>query len=275
MDTQIVQAIWDRSGHLGDPYLGWIKRPSNTFTEARFDGKWHEQSPGQDYFFTPRRFLDARQNEYAVPSPVLYADLDNFRDSKDMLNKMWPHALWQTSEDNAQAVWFLSAAPSNSAWDTLNQRMTYFMKADKGGWHASKLLRVPGTLNYKYDPPQLGRVWSFQHEAAPYEAEALLEVLPPVHKPEDIRSPHPDLIEQSEWKAHLAKFWQQLPIWTRKDLLSERMQDRSTALVRAAHKMREAGVSREDVFHALWWVKWNKFRTDRHAPQYLWDSINF
>jgi len=36
----------------------------------------------------------------------------------------------------------------------VNHRITDGIGADKGGWGATKLLRVPGTLNYKYDPPQ-------------------------------------------------------------------------------------------------------------------------
>lgn len=279
MDTKIVQAIWDRNPGPGHPYLGFIDRSDNSFSERTFSSHklatFPDQPPGQDYFFTPRLFVNGRKNHFAMPTSILYADLDNWKALKPQLHKLWPHVMWLTSADNAQAVWFLDAVVEDeSAWADLNQRMTYFMGADKGGWHASKFLRVPGTLNHKYSPPHKGLTVSFQPKAAPYEAEALRDSLPPVKLSDNDRlEAVPTPIPQEEWKAHLAKLWPRLPLRVRSDLLLPDIKDRSNALVRAAHKMRESGISTEDQFHALWWTSWNKFRTDRHEPEYLWQII--
>ncbi len=153
--------------------------------------------------------------------------------------------------------------------------MTYFMGADKGGWHASKLLRVPGTHNYKYDPPQRGKVWAYTPKAGGYSAEALHDILPPLTNGHHKSGEAPTPIPREQWKSHLASIWKRLPLRTRTDLLAEGMPDRSVALVRASNKMRHVGVSPEDQFQALWWVAWNKFRTDRHRPDLLWEIVTY
>ena len=38
--------------------------------------------------------------------------------------------------------------------EAINHRITDRIGADSGGWALTKLLRVPGTLNFKYDPPE-------------------------------------------------------------------------------------------------------------------------
>jgi hypothetical protein len=284
MDTQIIEAIWSQNYlHGTQPYLALIDRErADLFTERQWkfypDLEKHIiEGPGQDLFFSPLLFKGERKNSNVAPPGVLYADLDNVWERLDQLHKLWPHVMWLTSDNNAQAVWFLDAPMADlNAWHDLNQRMTYFMGADKGGWHASKLLRVPGSLNWKYDPPQQGKVWSFQPKAAPYEAEALRDSLPPVksggfNRVEAVPTPIP----QAEWKSHLAKIWPRLPLRTRADLLAPGMHDRSEALVRASNKMRFAGISPEDQFHALWWTEWNKFRTDRHRPDLLWGIVTY
>lgn len=251
------------------------RRASDFFIEHR-NPTQVRQDPGKDVFFAPLAFEDRRTNEEARGFTILFADMDNVRQHKSQLDLFWPHILWMTSNENAQAVWFLrSEEPTLSAWSDLNQRMTYFMGADKGGWHASKLLRVPGSDNYKYDPPQTGAVVSFQPKAAPYEAEALREALPSLSKAPSSTSEAPVPFSKGEWKPHLAKIWSRLSLHTRADLLAPSMRDRSEALVRASNKMRHAGISPEDQFQALWWADWNKFRTDRHRPDMLWSIVNY
>lgn len=283
MDTQIVRAIWERSSAPDhSPYMGRLDRNNHdhysetrVFSETGLDSKVYK-TPGLDQFFTPLWFRGRRLNSNVAPPGVLFADLDNVKDLTDALHKMWPHVLWLTSDNNAQAVWFLDAPVADlDAWHDLNQRMTYFMGADKGGWHASKLLRVPGTHNYKYDPPQQGVVWSFQPKAEPYSAEALRASLPTLSNATRLSGEAPKPIAEHNWKPFLATIWDRLPLRTRTDLLADGMPDRSVALVRASNKMRMVGIPPEDQFQALWWVAWNKFRTDRNRPDLLWEIVTY
>ena len=281
MDTKILQEIWARTYTKGAfPFLALIDRQEGDFfleKEWRYYPNVENyliKVPGQDHFFSPLHFWGARKNENATGLTVLFADLDNWKNSKEQLHQIWPHALWLTSDMNAQAVWFLDAeVPEYSAWADLNQRMTYFMGADKGGWHGSKLLRIPGSSNFKYDPPQQGMAFSFQPKAAPYKAEALRAILPLVERHAVASMKHPDPKQRNEWKLFLASIWHKVPLQVKTDLLSPTIRDRSYSLVRAANKMLDAGIRPEDVFQALWWTEWNKFRTDRHDPGYLWQII--
>jgi hypothetical protein len=275
MDTEIISTIWHwTQAPQTMRWAGTIDRHHNDFFTEHRNPTRFEESPGKDMFFAPLAFENSRTNESARGLSVLFADLDQVWNLKNQLHKYWPHVLWLTSNHNAQAVWLLRSEEANiNAWSDLNQRMTYFMGADKGGWHASKLLRVPGSLNWKYDPPQKGITISFQPKAAPYEAEVLRAALPQMQvlRPKlELSCPNPILLEN--WKTHLAKIWKDVPLSTRSDLLAAGMKDRSAALVRASNKMHRAGISPEDQFHALYWVAWNKFQ---NRPEMLWSIVNY
>jgi hypothetical protein len=220
-------------------------------------------------------FKGDRKNQNVGPLSVLFADLDNYKDSGVPLRKLWPHAFWKTSEVNAQGVWFLSAPePDYDSWADLNQRLTYFLGADRGGWHGSKLLRVPESMNNKYDPPQKGKAGFCMLEAAPYEAEALRALLPSVERGSEYATPCPDTLTPEEWKPYLATVWHKLPLSVRSDLLTSKT-DRSKALVSLANKMLRAGLNETEVFHILWGTSFNKFRTPSERPHMLWKLINY
>jgi hypothetical protein len=45
--------------------------------------------------------------------------------------------------------------------EELNQRLTYALGSDVSGWDLTQVLRVPGTLNYKYTPaPRVRLLWN-------------------------------------------------------------------------------------------------------------------
>lgn len=95
-------------------------------------------------FEEPMRREDMAMTEYA-----LWADLD--RVDPSTIDDYPPTIAWETSPGSYQALWlaqrgdFLGASwPGNE-----NQRMTYHTGSDLGGWFTTKLLRVPGSSNFK------------------------------------------------------------------------------------------------------------------------------
>jgi hypothetical protein len=265
MNLEYLERTQERS--TGQPYYATIDRFNNDdFTELT---ELPDEAPGQDLFWTPLTFLGQRKNDKAMGLNILFADLDH-KDSK-LLHRVWPHLLWETSTGSTQAVWFLTHALPLDAWSDLNQRMTYFMKADKGGWHASKFLRIPGTLNYKKNPPDRGQPLSFQPDADEYVPEALLQSLPVVRRRDAELGDHPDRLEQLEWEDHIRKIWPKIDLGTRSNLMRTRQKDRSQAIIYTCNRLLNQGISTVDTFLALEGTNWNKFKDE---PSYLWKVVN-
>jgi len=74
------------------------------------------------------------------------------------LESLTPSIAWASSADRYQALWILDGDYDVNDVESLNRDMAYATGADKSGWDITQVLRVPGSANYKYDPPQEGRV---------------------------------------------------------------------------------------------------------------------
>jgi hypothetical protein len=84
-----------------------------------------------------------RKKRYAVPPALLYADIDG---AKVPNGKMAPTIVIESSPGRHVGIWVF---PEPLPDFTLNQRLTYWIGADKGGWDPTHVLRMPGTYNWK------------------------------------------------------------------------------------------------------------------------------
>lgn len=106
-------------------------------------------SDQRDVYFSPNVFSEKnRHNSNACASRLLYADLDEV-DPREL--KWAPTVWWETSKGRYQCIWVLEKYLPIKSHEQLNQRMTYFCHADKNGWDLSQVLRVPGTVNTKWE----------------------------------------------------------------------------------------------------------------------------
>jgi hypothetical protein len=169
--TQVIKAAWTM-------LPGWFY----FVCTRQSDGRWYELSIAhdglsdladlvhehcdKDLYWCPHPFSrPQRRKPCAVPPPLFWADLDR-TDPRKL--KIKPTIAWETSPRRYQALWALDAVPSEQERRAFN----HLMKADSGGWCLTKLLRVPGTRNYKYRGAPRGR---------------LLWCDGPVHKLTDVR----------------------------------------------------------------------------------------
>jgi len=53
---------------------------------------------------------------------------------------------WESSPGRFAAVWHIDQIMT----ENLNKSLSYSLGADKGGWDITQVLRIPGTMNYKY-----------------------------------------------------------------------------------------------------------------------------
>jgi hypothetical protein len=274
-NLEVLQAIWKQSKGLYY-FIGEIHRP-DLYVRGKFDdfcyrsddvptqGQTHEY----DLFFTPLLFTETtRKNEFVGSPGVLFADLDKALPSTIIP----PTMVWSTSPGNLQAVWFLTRPMQDvEAWAGLNQRLTYYQDADPGGWHASKLLRVPGSINWKRRA--FGNMISYKPNMR-YEPEMMNEFLPRLDKitvTED--SEHPPLMDPKEQEWLLRLHWKDMSLLGRNMITRQAVRDRSLHIVKTARELRAGGLSPEATFNLIWVAPWNKWRVDRHDPERLWKEI--
>lgn len=143
-------------------------------------GKWHEdpatarpvghmqlQTPDTDSYFTPNPTTGRKRgNEYVAALNCLFADFDarDFDDGKAAITthletlQRYPsviidsgggyHCYWLFEEP-----WMIDAPSYRTMARDAQARWVSFVGGDSGSKDIAHVLRVPGTLNHKYDPP--------------------------------------------------------------------------------------------------------------------------
>lgn len=218
-----------------------------------------------------------RSRDFAVPNNLVWADLD-FCDPSEI--EPPPQCRIRTSPQRWQGIWRLEEIIDPLHAQTLSKRIAYAYAdkgADKSGWDAEQLLRVPFTYNYKYDDgsqfvPEVELITSFEvllpvtlfEESTPEVAEERVEGEVPMPNIQDLPdvsnvyyskrnelrgTPFDDLFAnepKGEWSGQM---WQLLNICF------------------------EAGMDREEVFAIALQAKCNKYKRDGRPIKWLWREV--
>jgi hypothetical protein len=132
----------------------------------------------RDIYFCPNLFSGNRRTQSNfISSRWLYADLDEVDPAG--ITDVPPTLAWETSPGRWQALWLLNRSLSRQRFERLNKRLTYHLKADRGGWSSTKVLRVPGTVSTKYGKSRNKRFTvRLVHKGKKYRVEDLMRLLP-------------------------------------------------------------------------------------------------
>jgi hypothetical protein len=230
-----------------------------------------------DLYFAPCLFSDARRvRRNAVPGRWLYADLDEV-DPQTLPDTIIPTLAWETSPDRYQAMWLLDRALSPRSLEKLNQRLTYFTGADKGGWSLTKVLRIPGTVSTKYETPfQTHLVLNSKavypvHDVAALLKDVDLDLGLSAHSLE--RPAAQDLPDRALILKRRRKL---IPIRARQLLNTKtivRGDDRSARMWELENILLDAGLRPEEVLVLVRESAWNKYRSQRRELDMLWREI--
>jgi hypothetical protein len=269
MWMDIVYEIWSKSkgDWAGLPLLNRQTGTWEEYMEPLAPGasssllRW-VATQGIDYYFTPLRFTKAKRSNDTVGKPgVLFADLDRGRLCPEII----PTVAWYTSDGSRQAVWYLDK-PTDSypEWASVNKALTYYSDADRGGWMGSKVLRIPGSMNYKYDPPQPGTL--ICHD--PSRAYSLAEVGELVGAKPILESKSKEGLP--EWEDVR---WEDLPygVWFWANMSDSefskmgRKIDRSVTIWGLLKDLKRAGITMEQAFWILRDSPVNKWRNNYQA----------
>lgn len=178
-------------------------------------------------YFAPNLFkLPRRIKENVLPSKLLFSDLDRINPSSCGCR---PQVAWKSSSNRYAAIWVLKDSLAGEKFEELNRKVTYAVGADKSGWDSVQVLRLPGTLNFKYDPPQPSKImW---HENSRYYTPQQVLI-----KPETVRT-----LKQSS-----------VMVGTRSDMLW-----------RLECELKEQGLDDEQILEAVKKSEWNKYKGRR------------
>ena len=211
MDLDFLRTVWQAQqpdDSLHRMYLGHLGRGNNDQRyyddPVRFGHPIFPQNENYDLFFAPNLFTGQRKNENMAPSVWLYADLDEAE--YPALTPTW---YWETSPGNTQAMWKLNEPMDLEAHSRWNKALTTLTGADPGGWHASKLLRVPSSYNYKRGCPVSDAV----HVSVSYSISDLHDVLTPyitaLRAPKTEWEPRMPMLDKKGWEA---MYWDRLSL---------------------------------------------------------------
>jgi DNA repair protein RadA/Sms len=257
----LVDRIWkDQPGKYGciSTKSASGKWEDHFFPRSKFKDivKFFAENSDKDLYFCPHLFSDQyRQKKYAVLPKLLWSDLDE-ADPRDM--KIKPTFAIQSSPGRYVGIWRMTETVTES----LNRRLAYALGADVSGWDLTQVLRVPGTVNYKYDSlPKTKVLWSDGDEWTVDQIEAMV---PPE---EEL-----DSMEETDAAEVLKKHEKAIPHWCLRELRSQRKPPegkRSEMLWKLGNTLSEAGLKSDEVFVLLKASVWNKFAGRRNEDQQL------
>ncbi|MCM2291429.1 RepB family DNA primase [Allorhizobium sp. BGMRC 0089] len=113
----------------------------------------HHPRRDYDQYFCPNPFSEPRRKQqYALPTPFGWCDMD---ESDPHAYAPRPSLVWKTSPRRYQALWQWDKIYRANEAEQFSKSLAYRHGGDKNGWSATKMLRIPGSVNHKpqYDEP--------------------------------------------------------------------------------------------------------------------------
>jgi archaellum biogenesis ATPase FlaH len=220
------------------------------------------ENQDKDVYWCPHGFSKPRRLEQNAEIPkMLWADLDAV-DPRDLIDlKLMPTIAWESSPKRYCGIWYIDTFMTKE----LNQALTYHIKADKGGWDITQVLRVPGTKNYKYeDAPKVKLMWDDGEEYKTSHIERML----PKEKPKSTKA--------TDAAGIYKKYEKKFSTFVRRELIKGKPVPgkRSEVIWKLVHEIIEAGASRDEAFELLRGSPWNKFKQRRDGDKQLRREID-
>jgi AAA domain/RepB DNA-primase N-terminal domain len=221
------------------------------------------KSSEKDVYWCPNVFTEPHRSRDSIADiATLYADLDTVN-PRDLPEELYPTAAWRTSPGRWQAMWSLDRAIDSNTQSQLNQRLTYAVGADKGGWDLTQVLRVPGTHNHKYpEQPTVQLLWVNGHQLNPIK---LINDLPAIEAIEIDRTPIQEVPDQSFVLSR-----HRVGVQAKKLIRAKHPSgDRSAVLWQLECLLAEAGLTAEEIVGVVRPTVWNKFADRRDELKQL------
>jgi hypothetical protein len=233
--------------------------------EAAASYALEEAGVGRETYFCAHLLTSNRRiKENAAPVITLWGDLDGARVPHSGLE---PTAVVESSPGRFHCYWRLSDEIPPEIAEGLNKRLARRAGADPSGFDLTQLLRVPGTVNQKYQEQPMVSLVSLEAGRS-YSPTELDEVLPKIEEP---NSAHTSLHGPSD-EPPVQLDGATLQVWHGEDTkLRDGQLDRSGSLIKIGRVLYDAGANREVIERALEKrdraLGWNKYTGRRDAPE--------
>lgn len=279
--ARFLRFLFDRPGTEGGYLCIARRKPEGDgakFSERFFEWPKDEKAAldyidasviGHNVWFCPMLFSEANRNKYDVLTcPAIWSDLDHCPPDELLIP---PTLSLETSPGRHQGLWCLEQLAEPYEAEEVAKAIAYRHAesgADKSGWDLTQLLRVPMTLNYKYDPPAGVKLIASANVVTLAE---MREAYPPVEEKYEGAFPFPEELPDGE--ALLRAYAQLLPskAWMLLRVPPER--DWSKPLWQLEMLLAEAGLSREEIFAIAKTAACNKYQRDGRNDELLWKEV--
>jgi hypothetical protein len=212
---------------------------------------------------------ESRKKENCLPGSIVWADLDGVE--PELIEEIPPPIFWASSYGRWQAIWRLTVPVPAYQAEEYSRKIGYLVGADRSGWDLTQLLRVPLTLNFKYDPPAYIELERLLETQAP---PLLFDAIPPDVEHRVAIDPMP--VESSELNIEmiLYKFKNALDYTDFGAYFTQEPEkDWSSILWRLLHICFRVGMTAEEVFTVARHAKCNKYERDGRPPEHLWRDV--
>lgn len=223
-----------------------------------------ESEAGREAYFCAHLLTGRRRvKENAGEVAALWGDLDGAEIPNGSLA---PTVVVESSPGRWHCYWRLSDALPPEVAEGLNKRLARKIGADPSGFDLTQLLRVPGTVNHKYEERPVVKVFSLDAGRSHSPAE-LDETLPEIEerRRNGERSPlsgePPVMLGEAGTK-----------VWNGENpKIRDGRLDRSGSLVKIGRVLYDAGANRDVIERALeerdGSLGWNKYTSRRDAAE--------
>jgi AAA domain/RepB DNA-primase N-terminal domain len=244
-----------RSYHEGEPFR-WPHDKAKILEHMA-------QHRGDDLYWCPSLFeTRARRMDQAMDEHALWADLDQV-DPRE-IQDFPPTIAWETSPERYQGLWLITGGDMQGAsWQGgENQRLTYHLGADHGGWDTTQLLRIPEWVNHKFEYRQNGKsprgklLWGPRRRYRPDDFSAL----PEVAQAFDASTILDDEVDRIDRHKVWGDVRLKLPHTAREQFAArEASGDRSATMWWLMRCLADAGCSAVEIVALMRPTAWNKF----------------
>jgi hypothetical protein len=168
MSEDFLDIVWGKGrgwvdipskvGRYWIPWHYWYRGEADNYISGRIDSALRDE---ENLYFSAGKFMRrGRDFDDLQPTHWLWADLDEVDPLSAVELGLHPTLAWESSPGRYQAMWRLDRNIVPDTFDKLNQALSYYLGADKGGWDRTQVLRIPGTRNHKYPGgPMVTLLW--------------------------------------------------------------------------------------------------------------------
>ena len=271
----------DRNGYVCLATLQPVKSGKDKFIQEFF--KWPDNKPDALKFIEGSRNKNVyfgvnilakpeRTKENCLPQDLVWADLDTCHPS---ILDPTPQVVIESSPDRYQALWKLDDDVPPAIAEEYAKRIyaKYKINGVDSGWALTKLLRVPFTINYKYQStPEVRLVSATDQRVDKSEFEEILVEALKEHGVEDADVPNLDELPEPALIVHEYRHALSRTGFSNIYLV-EPDADWSGVLWNLIKICFEVGMTREEVFVIAASSKCNKYERDKRPLSHLWLDI--